>query len=198
MATVILIGSDDEDGDDDDECIMVDAMPSPRAGGGSRSAAANAGRAGVGATTMTAPAATPAAADDDDEEIELVGCANKVALPHARCHCPEHRFRINVVASAPARPSGGGDGGGAATNDGNAVACANCYCWVCDVPAADCGAWAAHCDAHDKGAEWKALRERARAFARGGAGAADGAGSLAWFRGQPCAKNLKFDAFSAW
>ncbi|KAL9186838.1 hypothetical protein ACHAXT_010558 [Thalassiosira profunda] len=44
--------------------------------------------------------------------------------------------------------------------------CAKCYCFVCDVPAAECDKWnkgggnyASHCHAHDKDKKWVGMRE---------------------------------------
>ena len=42
-------------------------------------------------------------------------------------------------------------------------ACANCFCYVCDISAAKCSEWSEHCKATHKSAYWKAQREAYKA-----------------------------------
>ena len=88
--------------------------------------------------------ASAAAAGADDDEIEEMGHTGSNALadfPHSRSNCVVHAFKAGHFAEH----------------------CTNCFCYVCDKPAADCGAWASHCAAHHDDAKWRAERARARA-----------------------------------
>ena len=78
---------------------------------------------------------------------------------HARCNCTLKRW-----SPAPAAA--------------NALTCANCYCFVCDAPAADCRRWrpdpepqqpaggatggGGHCNADDKSERWQSVRSAAK------------------------------------
>ena len=80
---------------------------------------------------------------------------------HARCNCTLKRW-----SPAPAAA--------------NALTCANCYCFVCDAPAADCRRWrpdpepepqqpaggatggGGHCNADDKSERWQSVRRAAK------------------------------------
>ncbi|KAJ1627683.1 hypothetical protein T492DRAFT_580753, partial [Pavlovales sp. CCMP2436] len=68
--------------------------------------------------------------EDDDEDVQMVGASEGAFVladfPHAREWC--------VVF--PHAASGGWS-----------ARCPNCYCYVCDVPAAECAQWGAHCSA---------------------------------------------------
>lgn len=132
------------------------------------------------------------AADDDDDEVqevsmparasnqptntetceslgdgvELVGSSGGLLasdLPHARAQCPLMPFKHPKAAK---RAVGG-----------NERICSNCWCFVCETPAARCSQWSskdaqrpAHCNAHDKGAArlWLSLRETERLASRRG------------------------------
>ena len=80
-----------------------------------------------------------------DEDVNLsAGQENGgTILPHLRCHCPTHLFRV--------------DGG-------NTDFCSGCKCYICDRPVSSCvaaGTWLAHSDATDADPdERKNLRER--------------------------------------
>jgi hypothetical protein len=110
-------------------------------------------RARIAAPTATqdddASTRVPMEQHDEDEEdsegVQLLGERIKVdsilrTAPHARDQCILHPF------SASARRS---------------RCCELCYCVVCEVPAAACASWAAHCEASLRGpseAHWRAVR----------------------------------------
>ena len=82
------------------------------------------------------------AAGDDDDEIQITQHSGALTdFPHSREHCTT----FPIAADASKR-------------------CANCYCYVCDAPAAKCTQWATHCAARHGDPRWRA--ERA-AHARG-------------------------------
>lgn len=92
----------------------------------------------------------PPASADDDEEFEIVATKGQNALadfPHSRANCVTHPF-----ASADKKTH-----------------CDNCYCYVCDMPAAECQVWDSHCKAYHEDRRWREERER---FKRLGAEAA--------------------------
>jgi len=73
--------------DSDDEVVEVLAPSAPvlepaTAGAGTRTAAGAAGRKTTG--------------EDDDDEIETLGTANVLRLPHARHDCTQHTFVVDV------------------------------------------------------------------------------------------------------
>ena len=86
-----------------------------------------------------------ASQDDAEDDDDCVMGETKVGdlgdFPHARCHCANHPF---------------------GSTDHRNDACAKCYCFVCDVPVADCPKWDDHCHATDAGpdaAQWKAAKK---------------------------------------
>ena len=82
-----------------------------------------------------------AAAADDDEEFEIVATKGQNALadfPHSRANCVTHPF---------------------ASGD-KKTHCDNCYCYVCDMPAAECQVWDSHCKANHEDHRWREERER--------------------------------------
>ena len=86
--------------------------------------------------------ADAAADDDDEEEFEIVATKGQNALadfPHSRANCVTHPF------------ASGGD---------KKAHCENCYCYVCDIPAADCKVWDSHCKANHEDRRWREERER--------------------------------------
>ena len=89
------------------------------------------------------PQAPPTATgDDDDEEVQITQHAGALTdFPHSREHCTT----FPIAADASKR-------------------CANCYCYVCDAPAAKCAQWATHCNAKHSDPQWRAARA---AHARG-------------------------------
>ena len=97
-----------------------------------------------------------AAVDEEDEDDEVVfqgrtGDAALVDFPHARENC----------AQCPWRP-------GAESQH-----CENCFCFVCDVPVAQCVEWPSHCKATHTDPKWREKREQKR----GGASSSSGATS---------------------
>ena len=87
-----------------------------------------------------------------DDDLEIVGECGSFAsdLPHARCDCPTTPFKA---------------GRSKLTIEANAKTCAQCYCFVCQIPAAQCEGWqsrdakvAAHCNAHGKLSLWSTMR----------------------------------------
>jgi hypothetical protein len=81
--------------------------------------------------------------DDDDDEVELeclgsTGGANAlVDFPHARAHCLIHPFEARDFLPF----------------------CPNCFCYICDVRAAECTEWASHCKATSTNKYWQRMRE---------------------------------------
>ena len=78
----------------------------------------------------------------NDEEFEIVATKGQNALadfPHSRANCVTHPF------------ASGGD---------KKAHCDNCYCYVCDMPAADCKVWDSHCEANHEDRRWREERER--------------------------------------
>uniref|UniRef100_A0A7S3JZA5 Strawberry notch AAA domain-containing protein n=1 Tax=Aureoumbra lagunensis TaxID=44058 RepID=A0A7S3JZA5_9STRA len=76
--------------------------------------------------------------NDDDDDVQITD-STAIVLPHARPHCTEVPFASSRHYDA----------------------CRNCYCFVCDVPVANCTQWTKHCDATDVGPDanmWKAQR----------------------------------------
>ena len=75
-------------------------------------------------------------------------------LPHARCACPLTPF-VPSIAKRTVR--------------GNDAFCEKCWCFVCEVPAAQCHQWTsmdtkqpAHCNGHARGKMWATLKNDAR------------------------------------
>lgn len=93
-----------------------------------------------------APAAD-ADGDDDFEIVKTVGSNALVDFPHPRFACVVHRFpKANASAIRAAAKKH----------------CAQCYCFVCDGPAAECASWNEHAIARDDEA-WRAVRAAFRA-----------------------------------
>lgn len=61
-------------------------------------------------------------------------------FPHARENCCVHKFDGASVEAAK-------------------LCCANCYCYVCDVPTTQCPRWSSHCLATHTSSEWRRARE---------------------------------------
>mmetsp|Transcript_10680 Transcript_10680/g.17915 ORF Transcript_10680/g.17915 Transcript_10680/m.17915 type:complete len:255 (+) Transcript_10680:50-814(+) len=86
-------------------------------------------------------------------DVALIGSSGGLLaadLPHARSKCPVKPF----IAKGAKR-----------TVAANAMACANCWCYVCEQPAAKCPQWTstdtklpAHCNGHERNKLWVALR----------------------------------------
>jgi hypothetical protein len=102
---------------------------------------------------------------DDDGELSVVGVSNEMKLPHLREHCVEVAFDKSF--SSVVRPGMQAylDSGilahlfpGLKTSKNN-VGCADCFCWVCDVPWKECPSWSLHCNASNKDPVWAAERE---------------------------------------
>ena len=88
------------------------------------------------------PQAPPAGATNDDDEVQITQHQGALTdFPHSREHCTT----FPIAADASKR-------------------CANCYCYVCDAPAAKCAQWATHCNAKHGDPQWRAARA---AHARG-------------------------------
>jgi len=99
---------------------------------------------------------------DGDGDLVVVGSSGLVAsnMPHPRHACTTHRFRESKARRTVAE---------------NARRCDHCWCFVCEVRAAECPQWSsndvqkpAHCNAYPKAGFW-ADEKAARGF---GAGAA--------------------------
>ena len=86
--------------------------------------------------------------EEEEDEIAVVATKGQNALadfPHSRANCVTHLF--------------------AASSD-KKVHCANCYCYVCDIPANECKEWATHCEASHDNPHWRGERERVKRRAR--------------------------------
>ena len=107
-------------------------------------------------------AAAPKVASHSGWPLVVVGSSGLVAsnMPHPRHACTTHRFRESKARRTVAE---------------NARRCDHCWCFVCEVRAAECPQWSssdvqkpAHCNAYPKAGFW-ADEKAARGF---GAGAA--------------------------
>lgn len=91
--------------------------------------------------TCTPAASAVPAADGEDADFQVVGTRGTVALvdfPHARPNCLACPF----------------------TKGQESAHCENCYCYVCDKPAAACAEWQAHCAADHREKRWQQERSR--------------------------------------
>ena len=108
----------------------------------------------AGASSSTAPRQDPlAAVDDEDEEVQYTGRTGHNALcdfPHARFNCVAKKF-------CPGKEH---------------ETCSQCYCYVCDAPAAGCPQWATHCKATHGDAQSEARRRAWRQNPQPAAGGA--------------------------
>ena len=98
--------------------------------------------AALGKRKVSIPEAASAEEEDDEDEPQITGVTGDVALadfPHAREHCLAKPF-----AEAPE------------------LFCENCYCFVCDLPAAACAEWDSHCEAVHGSEEWQKQRQQRR------------------------------------
>lgn len=92
------------------------------------------------------PAAGVALDGDDGDGAELVATTQHIHVyPHGRADCAAHRFVPAVTAAAVVA---------------NRATCDKCFCYVCDVAAADCADWGVHCMAHAGSEAWRAVRSR--------------------------------------
>mmetsp|Transcript_19624 Transcript_19624/g.68075 ORF Transcript_19624/g.68075 Transcript_19624/m.68075 type:complete len:741 (-) Transcript_19624:28-2250(-) len=78
-----------------------------------------------------------------DDDVAILGVENECKLPHARGDCPKHKFQVGSLSVCAGH-------------------CAQCYCYVCDAPAAKCGSWDRHCEATAGDPYWRKQREAAR------------------------------------
>lgn len=83
-----------------------------------------------------------AATDVEDDEVVCTktrrGTSANRDLPHARPECGLYKFVIDSEA--------------------NESRCPCCYCYCCEVPAADCALWRTHCHAHNGPSKWEEAR----------------------------------------
>lgn len=156
-----IVLSDSHDSDDSDENVVVADLAIRAAGG----------RNGVGKRKVTGPVSDAPAEcldSDDDEVVEIprplrpvqvlggAGSSNTddaaeggdepqflgrtghslLDFPHARENCFAHPFR-----------------------EDRSKICANCFCYVCDQPAASCCTWSEHCHATHTELRWQRARE---------------------------------------
>eukprot|EP00936_MAST-01D_sp_MAST-1D-sp1_P002120 g2120.t1 len=109
---------------------------------------------GSGSGQVIPPVQSAHAGTCTDTGIEVLSSTVTNALsdlPHARFQCALHKF---------------GEGG-----TSNLLHCAQCFCFVCDTPVAECiakGTWTQHCHASDKSDEWKRKRADMATKRRGG------------------------------
>jgi len=96
-------------------------------------------------SAAAAGSASTSTVDEDEEDVVFQGRTGQLALsdfPHCRAHCLEHAFSADDA-------------------DVCYAACANCYCYVCDLPVAACqaaGEWEQHCTARHGVARWDMMR----------------------------------------
>lgn len=65
-----------------------------------------------------------------DDDIQVTGVAGKSRdYPHPRSMCTKHPFNASLSTSAL----------------NYTPTCAQCYCYICDIPVADCKEWRLHC-----------------------------------------------------
>ena len=57
----------------------------------------------------------------------------------------------------------------------NAMFCANCFCFVCDIPSSECKDWETHAQATHTASMWRDKRAAAKATAKAAEAAANGA-----------------------
>jgi ribosomal protein L37AE/L43A len=94
--------------------------------------------------------------EPEDEDVAVIGTRNRIRLPHMRQHCTDHLFCIGHGKVLPQFVT---------RLQQNTAHCNLCYCYVCDVLADQCPAWATHCYATDAGPEapyFKRLRQEKR------------------------------------
>jgi hypothetical protein len=149
IAITIVLSSDDEEADtevppaarseDEGSCLEISRPPSPLD------------------ESLSGSAAADADAELSSEGIAFIGCRGGLrphVLPHKRSLCPVKRFT---------------PGHAKRTTGGNSERCDKCWCYICDVMAANCPQWEsndtsrpAHCNAHDGGPLWRKLRNQRR------------------------------------
>lgn len=67
---------------------------------------------------------------NSDDDIQVTGVAGKSRdYPHPRSMCTKHPFNASLSTSAL----------------NYTPTCAQCYCYICDIPVADCKEWRLHC-----------------------------------------------------
>lgn len=143
-ATVIVLSSDDEEvapaprSDDKDFCFEISQPPTPLD------------------VSFTGSTTADADAELSSEGMAFVGSRGRLCplLPHRRSNCPNKPFIQRTQRNAKR------------TLDRNGERCEHCWCYVCDVVAANCPQWEsndtstpAHCNAHDRCSLWKRLRK---------------------------------------
>lgn len=64
---------------------------------------------------------------EDDDEITIVTGGASESFAHSRSDCPVYPFQLTAHSNH----------------------CANCYCFVCDIPAKGCQQWTRHKDAYN-------------------------------------------------
>ena len=81
-------------------------------------------------------------------DVQVVGVLGTApVLPHHRDQCRRHSFVGGNTDVAQER---------------NVLACEQCFCYICDVAAARCAAWEAHCMASERVSAWRCVREKTR------------------------------------
>lgn len=141
--------------DSDDECMAVDAPVAPMM---REQPAAEGAEPTDGAGPSEVADSAEDAEDDEDEDVTFVGRTGDLALadfPHARENCVQFKFLPGKELKQ----------------------CANCYCFVCDEPAAKCAEWSAHCKATHTSATWRAQREARKQGSGAASSPSSGAGS---------------------
>uniref|UniRef100_A0A8C5IJF8 Uncharacterized protein n=1 Tax=Junco hyemalis TaxID=40217 RepID=A0A8C5IJF8_JUNHY len=91
---------------------------------------------------------------DEEGDLVVTYCKQANVMPHARHDCSTQPFER--TESDTCFPLGK-----------NADICEQCYCYICDKPAAECQLWTVpslcHCNAHNKSNFWKEQRKFALA-----------------------------------
>ena len=133
--------SSGRDNDDDDE---IEEVAAPN-------------RFQIDSAGVTAAAAATA---NDDDLIIITGHKGDNTLadfPHSREHCVVHPLQKNLTGTTTLSNN---------NNNNSKKYCPNCYCWVCDIRAADCKHWDQHCVAMFASTFWRNERERLKQAAK--------------------------------
>ena len=74
-------------------------------------------------------------------DVVVIKSTSGTVLPHSREDCLQHPWKQIAAHSQ---------------------FCGNCYCFVCEIPSSQCGAWDLHCKATRKVPKWVQMQKEAR------------------------------------
>ncbi|RYY77688.1 hypothetical protein EON63_18275 [archaeon] len=89
-----------------------------------------------------------------DADITIMGSTLTTGadMPHPREVCPRYPFtKLTVVEILTPRNT---------HNNNNNMYCAYCYCYVCEIKAAECSRWTSHCHASCKLSAWREVKNQ--------------------------------------